>query len=126
VIVDLRSLWHRLGMRHGVLLIFSSLVVAAPAAAHVDGGAWTVEKAVRLVDGKRLRVGTATVLVDADTTLCSGEGRGARRRGDRVWTHFRCTFTTFRGVRPGRDVEFRLHALDVRRLALTNALWVRD
>jgi len=113
-------------MRLRVALILSSLVLAAPAAGHVEGGAWPVEKAVRLADGKRLRVGTKTIRVDADTTLCSGEGRGARRRGVRVWTHFRCTFTTFRGVLPGPDVEFRLHALDMRRLALTNAVWVRD
>ena len=79
---------------------------------------------MRLLDDKRVRIGAQVVRVDVETTLCSGEGRATRRGGVRVWRHFRCTFTTFIGLRPGRDVEFRAHPLDARRIAITDARWV--
>lgn len=79
---------------------------------------------MRLLDDKRVRVGAQVVRVDVETTLCSGEGPATRRGGVRVWRHFRCTFTTFIGLRPGRDVEFRAHPLDARRIAITDARWV--
>lgn len=110
-------------MRLGVCVLLS-LVLAAPAGAHTGGAYWPHVKVMREVDGARVRVGTRTVRVDAETTLCSGEGRGILRRGARTWTHFRCTFTTFtpRGVGP--DVEFRVHVLDARRMAITSARWI--
>lgn len=111
-------------MRFGVILILLPLVLAAPAAAHRGGAFWPVDKVMRTVDDKRMRVGTKVVRVDVATTLCSSEGRGWRRRGVRTWMHFRCTFTTFTARGPGRDVEFRVHALDAERIAITSARWV--
>ena len=111
-------------MRLGVCVLLS-LLLAMPGAAHTGGAYWPLTKVMRKVDGKRIPVGTRTVRIDADTTLCSGEGRRIVRRGMRTWTHFRCTFTTFtpRGVGP--DVEFRAHALDANRMAFTDARWIR-
>jgi hypothetical protein len=112
------------GVRVGVLLVLLSLLLAAPAAAHTRGAFWSVAKVMRAVDDARMRVGTKIVRVDSDTTLCSGEGRARVRRGVRTWTHFRCTFTTFTSRGPGPDVEFRVHALDARRIAITSARWI--
>jgi hypothetical protein len=95
-----------------------------PAAAHPGGAYWPFAKVMGAVDDARVRVGTRVLRIDADTTLCSGEGRPRLRRGVRTWTHFRCTFTTFTSRGPGRDVEFRVHALDARRIAITNARWI--
>ena len=80
---------------------------------------------MRAVDEARVRVGTTVVRVKVETTLCSGEGRMMRRRGLRTWKHFRCTFTTFTpSGAVGRDLEFRVHALEVRRIAITDARWI--
>jgi hypothetical protein len=111
-------------VRLGVVLILLSVALAAPAAAHVRGAFWPTAKAMRAVDDARVRIGTRVVLVNVETTLCSGEGPAIRRRGVRVWKHFRCTYTTFTPTGPGRDVEFRVHALDARRIAITNARWI--
>jgi hypothetical protein len=111
-------------VRLGVVLILLLLALAAPAAGHTGGAFWSVAQVMRAIDDARIRVGTKVVQVDRDTTLCSGEGRGKLRRGLRTWTHFRCTFSTFTALGPGRDVEFRLHALDSRRIATTSARWI--
>jgi hypothetical protein len=111
-------------VRLGVVLMLLSFVLVAPAAGHERGASWPAAKTMRVVDGKRVRVGASVVRVDVETTLCSGEGRGTRRGGVRVWRHFRCTFTTFTALGPGRDVEFRVHPLDARRVAITDARWV--
>ena len=111
-------------MKPGVAVVLLSLVLPAPAAAHVGGAFWPSTKALVAVDGTRMRVGTRVVRVDADTTLCSGEGRSRLRRGVRTWTHFRCTFTTFTASGPGPDVEFRIHALTARRMVITNSRWI--
>jgi hypothetical protein len=111
-------------VRVGVVLILLSLVLSATVAAHTGGAFWTLPKVMRTVDDKRIRVGTKMVRVDADTTLCSGEGRGKLRRGTRTWTHFHCTFTTFTAVGPGRDIEFRIHALGALRMTITDARWI--
>jgi hypothetical protein len=79
---------------------------------------------MRSIDDVRVRVGARVVRIDAETALCSGEGRSIRRRGVRTWAHFRCTFTTFTATGPGRDVEFRLHPLDARRFQITGARWI--
>jgi len=112
-------------VRLGVVLILLSFVLAAPAAAHTHGAFWPTVKAMGAVDGARVPIGTKVVRVDVDTTLCSGEGPAIRRRGVRAWKHFRCTYTTFTSSGPGRDVEFRVHALDARRIAITNARWIQ-
>jgi hypothetical protein len=111
-------------VRFGVVLVLLSLLLAAPAASHTGGSFWPVAKVMRVVDDARMRVGTRILRVDSESTLCSGEGWATRRRGVRMWTHFRCTFTTFTPQGPGRDVEFRVHALDARRIAITNARWI--
>jgi hypothetical protein len=116
---------HAPAVRNRGLLILLVAALAAPAAdAHVGGTPWPVAKAMRAVDGARMRVGSKVIRVDAETALCSGEGRAATRRGVRTWRHFRCTFTTFTTRGPGRDVEFRLHALDSRRFQLSDARWI--
>jgi hypothetical protein len=111
-------------VRLGVVLILLSIVLVAPAEGHQRGASWPAAKTMRVVDDKRVDVGSRVVRVDVDTTLCSGEGRGTRRGGVRVWRHFRCTFTTFTALGPGRDIEFRVHPLDARRIAITDARWV--
>jgi hypothetical protein len=117
-------IWHPAAVRVGVVLILLSLVFSATVAAHTGGAFWTLPKVMRVVDDKRIRVGATIVRVDADTTLCSGEGRGRLRRGIRTWTHFHCTFTTFTAAGPGSDVEFRVHALDALRMTITGARWI--
>lgn len=111
-------------MKLRLALVLLSLVLTVPAAAHVGGAFWPAARVQSAVDGMRVRVGTRVVRVDADTTLCSGEGRSRLRRGVRTWTHFRCTFTTFTASGPGRDVEFRVHALTARRMVITNSRWI--
>jgi hypothetical protein len=115
---------HPRAVRVGVVLIVLLLALATPAAAHKGGASWPVAKVMRAIDDARIRVGTKVVRVDSDTTMCSGEGRARLRAGLRTWMHFRCTFSTFTARGPGRDVEFRLHALDARRFATTHARWV--
>jgi hypothetical protein len=85
---------------------------------------WSVAKVMRVTDDARVRVGTSVVRINADTTLCAGQGTSRRRRGVRRWRHFVCTYTTFtpRGI--GRDVDFRVHVLGVRRFVITDARWV--
>jgi hypothetical protein len=111
-------------VRLGVVLMLLSFVLVAPAAGHQRGVSWPTAKTMRIVDEKRVHIGTRVVRVDVETTLCSGEGQATRRGGVRVWRHFRCTFTTFTALGPGRDVEFRVHPLDARRVAITDARWV--
>jgi hypothetical protein len=115
---------HPRAVRLGVVLIVLLLALAAPAPAHTGGAFRSVAQVMRAIDDARIRVGTKVVRVDSDTTLCSGEGQARLRRGVRTWTHFRCTFSTFTAGGPGRDVEFRLHALDSRRIATTSARWI--
>ena len=115
---------HPRAVRLGVVLILLLFALAAPAAAHTGGAFWSVAQVMSAIDDARIRVGTKVVRVDGDTTLCSGEGRAKLRRGARTWTHFRCTFSTFTARGPGRDVEFRFHALDSRRIATTSARWI--
>ena len=124
LLVTLTPICHPRSVRLGVLVVLVSLVLAAPAAAHSGGAFWSVVKVMDAVDEKRISVGTKVVRVSAATTLCSGEGRGWLRRGVRRWMHFRCTFTTFTARGLGPDIEFRVHALDPRRIAITNASWV--
>ena len=111
-------------MRVVVVLILLLLALPGTPAAHVGGALWPAAKVLVVVDGMRLRVGAKVVRVDADTTLCSGEGRATLRRGVRTWRHFRCTFTTFTTSGIGRDVEFRVHPLTARGMLVTNARWV--
>lgn len=81
---------------------------------------------MRVTDEVPLRVGNERVRIEADTTLCSGQGTSRRRSGVRRWRHFVCTYTiiTSRGI--GRDLEFRVHVLGVRRFMITDTRWVGD
>ena len=106
--------------------MLGTFALAAGAGAHDVPYAWSVSKVMRVTDGARLRVGGSTVRVDVETTLCAGQGASTRRRGTRVWRHFACTYTTFTRQRPGRDVDFRVHVLGLRRFAITDARWVPD
>ena len=119
-----RRICHPRDVRKRGLLIVLAAAFAAPAWAHTGGATWPAGKAMRAIDDVRVRVGSRIVRIDAETALCSGEGRAVRRRGVRTWAHFRCTFTTFTRNGPGRDVEFRLHALDSRRFRITAARWI--
>jgi hypothetical protein len=108
----------------GVAVILGLLAVAAPAAAHDVPYFWSVAKVMRVTDDVRVRVGKSVVRIHAETTLCSGQGASRRRRGVRRWRHFVCTYTTRPGL--GRDVEFRVHVLGVRRLLITHAHWIGE
>lgn len=117
-------IWHPRRVRLGVVLMVLSLVLAAPGWAHTRGGYWPVAKVMRALDGERIRVGSKRVRVDSLTSLCSGEGGAKRRGGVRMWTHFRCTFSTFTALGPGRDAEFRVHVLGPRRIGVSGARWI--
>jgi hypothetical protein len=106
----------------GVALILGGLALAAPAGAHDVPFHWSVEKVMRVTDDARVRAGKTVVRIDAATTLCSGQGPWRRLNGVRQWRHFMCTYTTKRGL--GRDIEFRVHVLGVRRFVITDARWV--
>jgi hypothetical protein len=113
-------------MWRGVAIILGSLALTLPAAAHDRPFFWSLPKVMRTIDDVRVRAGTSVVRINAETALCAGEGTSRRRRGVRRWRHFLCTYTTMtpRGI--GRDVEFRVHVLGVRRSAITDVRWVAD
>jgi hypothetical protein len=122
--------WHRPHVRLWVIVVAAAVAATAltfgPSAdAHRGGAFWSMAKVMRQTDGARLRVGTRIVRLDADTMLCSGDGRSLRRGGVRRWTHFMCTYTTFTRSGVGPDVEFRVHALGTTRFVVTHARWVR-
>jgi hypothetical protein len=124
-VVGFRHLWHAGALRRGVVLIVLSFVLPSSAAAHERGAFWPTAKAMQAVDDARVRVGSKVVRVKVETTLCSGEGRVMRLRGLRAWKHFRCRFTILSASGEiGRDLEFRVHPLDVRRISITDASWI--
>jgi hypothetical protein len=74
------------------------------------------------VDGAAVVIGRWKGRVDAPSTLCSGEGRGAMWSGARHWRHFTCTWTVFKsGGQIGRDVTFRLHTVTTKTFVITSA-----
>jgi hypothetical protein len=115
-----------LGFVLAVALAAVLLAETPPAEAHRPGAYWPYRKLMRKLDGKAIRVGRRKVRLDASTATCLGVGRGIRRRGVRRWKHFNCTQPTFPpGAIVGPDVLFRVHALDRRRLVITNAHFTR-
>jgi hypothetical protein len=116
--------WRGPTVRRLVALVVGALAVAAPAGAHDVRFFWSVAKVMRATDDARVRVGNTTVRIDEATTLCSGQGPSRRRKGVRQWRHFACTYTTITRQGLGRDLEFRVHVLGVRRFTLTDARWV--
>jgi hypothetical protein len=113
-------------VRTGVVLagvvLFAVVAVGASAAATPY---WAVGKVLRKLDGSAVHVGTRTVRVNSETTLCAGEGPSIRRRGVRMWRHFACTYTTFTRSGADRDVDFCVHVRGTSRFAVTDAHWVR-
>lgn len=85
---------------------------------------WSVAHVMRAVDGVRTRVGTRSVRIHADTTLCSGEGRRIRRHGVGMWSRFGCTFTTFTKTGPERDLDFRVYVTGRTRFVIRDAHWI--
>jgi hypothetical protein len=108
----------------GVALILGSLALAAPAGAHDTPFFWSLAKVMGATDGARVRIAGSVVRIEAATTLCTGEGTSRRRRGVRRWRHFLCTSTTVTRRGLGRDVDFRVHVVGVRRFVITDARWV--
>jgi hypothetical protein len=80
----------------------TSSPTAPPSAASTPAGvAWSPDRVVSRLDGRRIRVEGRTVPIDDTTLTCTGVGRAASKRGERVWTRFRCVQPTFP---PGRVV----------------------
>jgi len=109
-------------MRIGILI--SMLFLAAPTVADASVSYWSTTKVLRRIDGRRIQLGSQTVRVDSDTTLCAGRGASIRRDGIRRWRRFICTYTTFTKSGVDRDVDFRVRVLGVRRYAIYDAHWV--
>jgi hypothetical protein len=97
---------------------------AAPALERALTAYWPMTKLMRSIDGVRVRVGARVVRIQTETTLCSGVGRGLRRRGIRVWSRFSCTYTTFTTQGVDRDLEFRVDVVSVRRFVIRDVHWI--
>jgi hypothetical protein len=110
-------------MRRGVALV-ALLLFAAPTAAQASVPYWPMTKLMRKLDGARVHVGTRTLRVDKDTTLCAGRGPSIKRDGVRRWRRFICTYTTFTKQGVDRDLDFRVRVLGTRRYAIYDAHWV--
>jgi hypothetical protein len=109
------------------LVLLLALLVPAPAAAGVPiSRYWPVTKVMRAIDGKPVRLGTRTVRIASETTLCSGTGASIRVHAVRRWHRFRCTHTTITSRGLDRDLEFDVRILDAKRMRITNAAWVPD
>jgi hypothetical protein len=81
---------------------------ATATAAPAPRVAWTHDKLLRQIAGRRLVVGGRTVRIDADTVVCGGVGQPtAQSRGRPAWSRFNCLQPTFPpGVVVGPDVVF--------------------
>jgi hypothetical protein len=115
---------HRVTMRFTVVLLIA-LVLAAPARAAELTRYWSVAHVMRAIDGVRIRAGTRIVVIDRDTTLCSGEGGSTRRHGLRMWSRFACTFTTFTKRGLDRDFEFHVYVTGGTQFGIHDAHWIR-
>jgi hypothetical protein len=106
-----------------LIAVLVTLLLAAPAAANVRRWQWSLSKAMRKIDDRRIRIGSHVVRIDSETTLCSGVGRGVRRDGVRRWAEFRCTYSAFLagGI---YDCSFRLHVRGPRKYVITDARWI--
>jgi hypothetical protein len=97
-------------------------VYSAASSAHPGAPMWSMTRTMTRIDGANVSVRRWRAHVRSATTLCNGEGRGARWNGARHWRHFTCTWTVFdrRGL-VDRDVTFRLHTLTARRFVISEA-----
>lgn len=99
----------------------------APASAHAGTPLWSIEAVTSRIDGAKVVIGRWRGRVQADTTLCNGEGRGSRWDGVRHWRHFTCTWTVFdRQGLVDRDVTFRVHPLTRTRFLINDARFGAD
>jgi hypothetical protein len=101
------------------------LAAVAPDTAPAATVYWPLAKAMRLLDGTPVRVGSSVVRIRRETTLCAGEGASIRRGGVRRWSRFACTFTTFTRRGLDRDLDFRIRVTGPRRFTIVDAHWVR-
>jgi hypothetical protein len=111
-------------MRFAALLV-AALLFAVPAALASSSQYWSITKVLRRLDGAKTRVGTHTVRIDSETTLCAGRKSSIRRNGVRMWRRFACTYTTFTKSGVDRDLDFRVSVLSARRYAILDAHWVQ-
>jgi hypothetical protein len=111
-------------VRTGVLLVVLSLFAAAPAAEGASGRYWSSAKVLRKLDGAKVVVKERAVRIHSATTLCAGRGTSIRRRGNRLWTRFVCTYTTFTKGGVDRDLDFRVRVLSTTRFRVWDAHWV--
>jgi hypothetical protein len=116
--------WQKTKVRLVLAVIAAALALVTPAAAVAHPGRWhwSLGQVMKRLTGTRLHVGARVVRIDADTLLCSGDGRPGRVRGTRVWKHFVCTYSVFaaHGI---YDCEFRVHVLGLRKFVITDAHW---
>lgn len=91
------------------------------------GTAWTREKVIRRLAGRRIRVQGRIVRVDPDTVTCGGLGRAAGSVGGKdTWSRFRCVQPTFpAGAVVGPDAIFFVEPRDSQRVGLTGSHFTR-
>jgi hypothetical protein len=106
--------------------VASAFVAASSASAHRHAPRWTVPWLMKRISGATVHVGTWKGRVEAQSTLCSGEGPAVRWGGIGHWRHFMCTWTTFAPGGISRDVTFRVHTITARRFLITNARFGSD
>ena len=118
-----RGVWHRACVGSKAAAAVALVVLLGTQAAAAAPG-WPLTRVMRALDGRAVSVAGRTVRIEADSTLCGGEGRSVRVRGVRRWVRFACTYTSFgrRGIE--RDLEFRVTVVDGRRLRVGSAAWV--
>ena len=112
-------------MRLAAALLVVLVLAVSSARATTLPRYWSVAHLMRAVGGVRIRVGTRSVRIHADTTLCSGEGRRIRRHSVGMWSRFACTFTAFTKTGPGRDLDFQVYVTGRTRFAIRDGHWIR-
>jgi hypothetical protein len=110
-------------VRAGVVLAVL-LLAAAPSTSQAAVPYWSVDKVLRMIDGKTLQMGSRKVRLRAETTLCAGLGTSIRRDRRRMWRRFACTYTTFTEAGVDRDLDFELRVRGVTRYSISGAHWV--
>ena len=113
-------------MRVAAALIVALVFVfaVAPTAAQASVPYWSLGKLLRRIDGARVHVGSRTIRIVRESTLCAGRGRSIRRHGVRRWRRFICTYTTFTKSGIDRDLDFKVRVLGVKRYRIYDAHWV--
>jgi hypothetical protein len=110
-------------VRAGVVLAVL-LLAAAPSTSRAAVPYWSVDKVLRMIDGKTLQIGSRKVRLRAETTLCAGQGASIRPGRRRMWRRFVCTYTTFTKSGVDRDLDFELRVRGATRYSIAGAHWV--